>query len=49
MPRPGPPAWPVEAARDGDVQVRALVFGADSDELDPRTEPWPGSAAGGLR
>ena len=26
-----------------------LVFGADNDELAPRTEPWPGSAAGGLR
>jgi hypothetical protein len=49
VPPPGPPAWPVAAARDGEVQVRALAVGADSDELDPRTEPWPGSAAGGFR
>src|SRR5205085_909926 len=49
VPRPGPPACPVEAARDGEVHVRALVVGAASDELDPRTEPCPGSAAGGLR
>ena len=49
VPRPGPPDWPVAAARDGEVQVLALVVGAASDELEPRTEPWPGSAAGGLR
>lgn len=49
VPLPGPPAWPVAAARDGEVQVRALDVGADSEELAPRTEPWPGSAAGGLR
>ena len=49
VPRPGPPAWPVAAARDGEVQVRALVVGAVSEELAPRTEPCPGSAAGGLR
>src|SRR3954453_14619970 len=41
VPRPGPPACPVEAARDGEVHVRALVVGAASDELDPRTEPCP--------
>src|SRR5688572_32826773 len=34
---PGPPAWPVAAARDGEVQVRALEVGAASDELEPRT------------
>ena len=49
VPPPGPPAWPVAAERDGEVQVRALDVGADSEELAPRTEPWPGSAAGGLR
>lgn len=49
VPRPGPPDWPVAAARDGEVQVRALVVGADREEFAPRTDPWPGSAAGGLR
>jgi hypothetical protein len=49
VPLPGPPAWPVAAASEGEVQVRALDVGADSEELAPRTEPWPGSAAGGLR
>jgi hypothetical protein len=49
VPLPGPPAWPVAAAREGEVQVRALDVGADSKELAPRTEPCPGSAAGGLR
>ena len=49
VPPPGPPACPVAAARDGEVQVRALDVGAASEELAPRTEPWPGSAAGGFR
>ena len=49
VPPPGPPACPVAAARAGEVQVRALDVGADSEELAPRTDPWPGSAAGGLR
>jgi hypothetical protein len=39
VPRPGPPACPVAAAREGEVQVRALDVGAESDELAPRTEP----------
>jgi hypothetical protein len=49
VPRPGPPACPVAADRDGEVQVRALAVGAASDELAPRTDPWPGVAAGGFR
>ena len=49
VPRPGPPACPVAAARDGEVQVRALVVGAASDELAPRTVPCPGSPTGGFR
>jgi hypothetical protein len=50
VPGPGPPACPVAAARDGEVQVRADVVGAETELLaDPRTEPWPGVTAGGFR
>ena len=50
VPRPGPPACPVAAARDGEVHVLADVDGGTTELLlEPRTEPWPGVAAGGLR
>jgi hypothetical protein len=50
VPGPGPPACPVRAARDGEVQVRAELVGAETELLaEPRTDPCPGVAAGGLR
>ena len=40
VPGPGPPDCPVDAARDGDVHVRAEVVGGVTELLlDPRTDP----------